>query len=157
MNDSQPTRQQKIDEALETWSWVARYKAQSTDKALLGPVEQLIRQLADLAGITLPIIDPATRSVIPETETAPAVESTPTNGFFDIWVEGFATNEGSDTARKVNPNHIQAASFEEAVAIYVASLEPKNRRYWQQDADGTWTMWGCQAFSDENSARNNFG
>lgn len=68
-------RQQKIEAALESWSWVVRYKAQTKDIALLGPMEKLIDQLADLAGITLPDIDPATRTIIIPDNTPDAGDS----------------------------------------------------------------------------------
>lgn len=76
---------------------------------------------------------------------------------FDIWTEGYASNEGSGIAEKVNRQPIEAASFDEAVASYVAGLSSSDRGWWVRSPEGKWSMWGCQAFPDQQSAQESFG
>lgn len=81
----------------------------------------------------------------------------PATQLFDIWTEGYATNEGSGVAQKANQRPIAAVSFDEAVASYVTSLSSSDRGWWVRTAEGKWTMWGCQAFPDQRSAQESFG
>lgn len=77
---------------------------------------------------------------------------------FDIWVEGNSVNGELSTAQKVNAEPVIAESFNEAVTTFIQELpEQEARKWWRQDEDDGWLMWGCRAFPDEASARETFG
>lgn len=76
---------------------------------------------------------------------------------FNIWVEGYAATGESGKAQQVNEDPILAENFQAAVALYVETLSAKDRAYWEQNARGQWSQWGCDAYPDEDSARKAFG
>lgn len=74
---------------------------------------------------------------------------------WEIWVEGWcATGESSPASLS---GFGFGATFDEAVAAYVATRPESERKHWRRGGDGVWRMWGCRAFPDEASARRVFG
>lgn len=76
---------------------------------------------------------------------------------FDIWIEGYRAQGNAADASKVTGEPIEAETFNDAVAMHVATLPKDRARYWYQHEDGHWSDWACRAYPDEASARSYFG
>lgn len=57
-------REKKLADFEESWSWLNRYLASVQDGAFVGPLEKVLSELSELAGVELSCIDPGTRARI---------------------------------------------------------------------------------------------
>lgn len=84
---------------------------------------------------------------------------------WDIWSEGYQSTGNESKAQKLNAVPIEAESFDAAVRIHIASLPteppypggPTPASYYRVNDGGQWSIWGCDLYPDEASARIAFG
>jgi len=58
------SREKRIEDLMESWSWLNRYLGSTEDAAFMGPLEAVLDELSALAGVRLPAIDPRSRAEI---------------------------------------------------------------------------------------------
>lgn len=72
-----------------------------------------------------------------------------------VWSEGWAaTGERQPASLLYRGEH---ASFDEAVAAWMATLPDEGRADVRQEPGGRWSVWGCLIFDNEEDARRAFG
>ena len=76
---------------------------------------------------------------------------------YDIWVEGYAVQEGSGTAQCV-AHGIEGYSLKEAVMSWYSSIPNAKDLYGELRIDNRGiSLWGCRVFDNEVDARKSFG
>lgn len=73
----------------------------------------------------------------------------------EVWTEGYSVTGNRSPAQRMGV--YQAATFDDAVAQHLQTLDAEGQSFYRQSEDGVWSCWGCRLFDNEADARRSFG
>ncbi|MCK2122073.1 DUF1382 family protein [Pseudomonas sp. PNPG3] len=83
------------------------------------------------------------------------IGSEPAIKAIEVWTEGYAVTGNRSPAQRLGV--YQAATFDDAVAQHLQTLDAKEQSFYRRSEDGEWRCWGCRLFDNEAAARKSFG
>ncbi|MBA1218164.1 hypothetical protein [Pseudomonas fulva] len=73
----------------------------------------------------------------------------------EVWTEGYSVTGNRSPAQRMGV--YQAATFDDAVAQHLQTLDAEGQSFYRQSENGVWSCWGCRLFDNEADARRSFG